>query len=84
MDTCAEFVLWSRYLLRWLGCPSTREEPSPMAKKSVEFDAHKTVKKPTRVSFTTKEGDRVKFEADKKTKVPVHVKFKANPKKGSK
>jgi hypothetical protein len=55
-----------------------------MAKKTVEFDAHTTVKKPTRVSFTTKEGERVKFKAGKKVSVPVHVKFKANPKRGTK
>lgn len=48
-----------------------------MKKKTVEFDAHKTVKKPTEVSFTTKEGEEVDFVARKKTKVPEHVKFKA-------
>ena len=48
-----------------------------MAKKTVEFDAHKTVKKPTKVSFKTKEGEKVRFVADKPAKVPVHVKFKA-------
>jgi len=44
-------------------------------KKKVEFDAHKTVKKPTKVTFKTKSGEKVKFTADKPTKVPVHVKF---------
>jgi hypothetical protein len=43
----------------------------------VNFDAHKTVKQPTRVSFTTKEGDKVRFTAEKPTKVPVHVSFRA-------
>ena len=44
-------------------------------KEKVEFDAHKTVKKPTEVEFTTKKGERVDFVANKATKVPVHVKF---------
>jgi hypothetical protein len=48
-----------------------------MTKKNVEFEAHKSVKKPTAVSFSTKEGKRVRFEAEKKVKVPVRVKFKA-------
>ncbi len=43
--------------------------------KKVEFDAHKVVKKPTEVEFTTKKGEKVDFVADKPTKVPVHVKF---------
>lgn len=47
-----------------------------MKDKTVEFDAHKTVKKPTEVEFTTKNGTKVDFVADKPTKVPVHVKFK--------
>jgi hypothetical protein len=51
-----------------------------MARK-VEFDAHKNVKKPTEVKFTTKDGKRVDFTADKPTKVPVHVKFETNKKK---
>lgn len=46
-------------------------------KRTVEFDAHKTVKKPTEVSFRTKTGKEVNFTADKPTKVPVHVRFKA-------
>lgn len=48
--------------------------------KKVEFDAHKTVKKPTEVQFTTKKGQKVDFVANKPTKVPVHVKFKAGKK----
>jgi hypothetical protein len=47
-------------------------------KKKVEFDAHKVVKKPTEVEFTTKDGKAVDFVAKKPTKVPVHVKFRAN------
>jgi hypothetical protein len=41
-----------------------------------EFDAHKWEKKPTTVTFRTKDGDRVRFTAEKERKVPVHVKFK--------
>ena len=49
-------------------------------KKTVEFEAHKVVKKPTEVEFTTRGGKDVDFVAAKKTKVPVHVRFKANTK----
>ena len=49
-----------------------------MTKKTIEFDAHETVKKPTEVAFTTKTGKEVDFEAMKNVKVPVHVKFTAN------
>jgi hypothetical protein len=52
-----------------------------MPRKNVDFDAHKTVKKPTQVKFTKKDGEPVKFVADKPTEVPVHVHFKANPKR---
>lgn len=48
-----------------------------MAKRTVEFDAHKTVKEPTKVAFKTKDGEKVRFVADKPAKVPVHVKFTA-------
>jgi hypothetical protein len=48
-----------------------------MAKKTVEFDAHKTVKQPTKVSFKKKDGEKVSFVADKPAEVPVHVKFTA-------
>jgi hypothetical protein len=51
-----------------------------MMKKRVEFDAHKIVKKPTEVEFTTKDGKDVDFTANKKAKVPVRVRFKANVK----
>jgi len=54
-----------------------------MAKKRVEFDAHKTVKKETEVKFTTKDGTKVDFEAKKPVKIPVHVKFTANEKRTS-
>lgn len=49
-------------------------------KKRVEFDAHKVVKKPTEVEFTTRDGKDVDFTARKRTKVAVRVKFKANVK----
>lgn len=51
-----------------------------MAKKHVSFEGHKIVKRPTDVSFTTKDGKRVDFEADKKVKVPVRVEFDASSK----
>lgn len=53
-----------------------------MAKKThkVEFNAHKTVKKPADVKFKTKSGERVSFKAKKSAKVPVHVRFNAKNK----
>jgi len=48
-----------------------------MRRKRVEFEAHKTVKRPTPVSFETKDGEEVSFRAEKPTKVPVHVSFLA-------
>ena len=44
-----------------------------MAKKTVEFDAHKVVKQEKEISFTKKDGTPVDFEAKVPTKVPVHV-----------
>ena len=52
-----------------------------MGKKTVEFDAHKTVKVEKEISFTKKDGTPVEFDANVPTKVPVHVKFKADPDK---
>jgi len=49
-------------------------------KRKVEFDAHRVVKHPTEVEFTTSDGKTVDFVADKKRKVPAHVKFKARVK----
>jgi hypothetical protein len=43
-----------------------------------EFDAHKWAKKPAKVSFRTKDGEKVQFTATKEKRVPVHVKFKAH------
>jgi hypothetical protein len=51
-----------------------------LMKKKVEFDAHRIVKKQTEVEFTTKDGKDIDFIAHKKSKVPVHVRFKANVK----
>jgi hypothetical protein len=48
-------------------------------KKTVEFEGHKTVKVEKEISFTKKDGTAVDFEAKVPTKVPVHVKFKADP-----
>jgi hypothetical protein len=48
-----------------------------MKRKRIEFEAHKTVKKPTKVAFETKDGQEVKFKAKKPTEVPVHVSFLA-------
>jgi hypothetical protein len=46
-----------------------------------EFDAHEWRKKPTKVSFRTSDGDKVKFTARKKTRIPVHVRFKTSGRK---
>ena len=48
-----------------------------MKRKRIEFDGHKTVEKPTKVAFGTKDGHEVRFKANKPTKVPVHVSFLA-------
>jgi hypothetical protein len=63
--------------------PSVREwtlkEGEIMKRKRIEFDAQKTVKKPTKVAFETKDGHEISFKAKKPTKVPVHVSFLAKP-----
>jgi len=46
-------------------------------RKRVEFDAHKVVKKATKVAFRTRFGENVRFTAEKPTKVPVRVSFRA-------
>ena len=43
-----------------------------------EFDAHKRTKQPTKVSFRTKDGEKIQFTATKEQRVPVHVKFKTH------
>jgi hypothetical protein len=45
-------------------------------KKTVEFDAHKKVKKRVRVTFPTKDGT-ADFRARKPVEKKIHVKFKA-------
>lgn len=52
-----------------------------MAKRRVEFDAHKTTKKKTEIEFTKRDGTPVDFIAKKPVRVPVHVKFTARDKK---
>jgi hypothetical protein len=49
-------------------------------KKRVEFDAHRVAKKPSEVEFTTRDGKAADFMANKKVKIPVHVKFTSNVK----
>jgi hypothetical protein len=46
-------------------------------RKRVEFDAHKSVKKPTKVEFETRDGTEVAFKARKPVKKKVHVDFLA-------
>ena len=46
-----------------------------------EFEAHKWKKKPTKVSFVTKRGEKVRFTAEKETRVPKHVRFKTTNRK---
>ncbi len=46
-----------------------------------EFEAHEWKKKPTKVSFRTKEGKKVQFTAEKEKRVPKHVKFKTRERK---
>jgi len=69
--------LWVEHWSTILEQNSQHEGGPRMPKKTVEFDAHKTVKRPTKVSFETKKGEKVRFVAEKPGKVPIHVKFKA-------
>lgn len=89
------FVFWGDYAFTFSGllnrkCLSLHEAEfhvsgirteAPMRRKRVEFDAQVTVKKPTEVEFTTKDGKQVDFTAKKPTKEEVHVDFLAKPKK---
>ncbi len=52
-----------------------------MAKRTVKFDAQRREKGPAEVEFNTKDGKHVDFVANVPTRVPVHVRFKANDKK---
>jgi hypothetical protein len=52
-----------------------------MSKKHhVSFNAHKKLPVEKTVSFRTKDGTRVSFEATKKVEKPVHVDFMAKNK----
>jgi len=46
-----------------------------------DFDAHVTKKLPTKVKFTTRDGKRVHFTAEKPTRVKTHVHFKTHGRK---
>jgi hypothetical protein len=46
-----------------------------------DFDAHETRKMPTPVKFTTRDGETVRFTAEKPTRVPKHVHFKTHDRK---
>jgi hypothetical protein len=46
-----------------------------------EFDAHEWKKKPQKVSFRTKGGEKVQFVASKEQRVPVHVRFRTRDRK---
>jgi hypothetical protein len=52
-------------------------EEAGMKMMRVEFDAHKKVKRPTRVAFERKGGEKVCFTAEKPTKVPIRDSFRA-------
>jgi len=49
---------------------------------TVDFDAHETKKVPATVKFTRRDGEVVRFKADKPTRVPKHVHFKTHTKRG--
>ena len=51
-----------------------------MASKNASFVAVKTLKKPTRVQFTTKSGERVSFRAIKTVKKREKVRFRSTKK----
>jgi len=46
-----------------------------------EFDAHERKKKPQKVTFKTKDGEKVQFVARKEQRVPVHVRFRTRDRK---
>ncbi len=48
-----------------------------------EFDAHEWKKKPVKVSFKTREGEKVQFAARKEKRLPVHVRFKTSGRKST-
>lgn len=52
----------------------------PGRRHRVEFKAHKTVTEEVPVSFRTRDGQRVAFDAKEKVRKPVKVKFMARDK----
>jgi hypothetical protein len=73
-------TLLTEFLWRYLGTESIQNKRRRLMKKKVEFDAHRIVKQQTEVEFTTKDGKDVDFTANKRAKIPVRVRFKANVK----
>lgn len=51
-----------------------------MARRTVEFETHKTAQKQTEVEFMKRDGTPVDFMANKRVTVTVHVKFTAKDK----
>jgi len=54
-------------------------EVTKMAK--VDFDAHVTRKVPTPVKFSTRDGEKVRFTAEKPKRVETHVHFETHDRK---
>ena len=50
-------------------------------KQIIKFKAVQVVKQPTKVSFTTRDGQKVTFTGTKAVEKTVAVQFKAKPKK---
>lgn len=48
-----------------------------------DFEAHETRKVPTPVKFTTRDGEKVRFTAERPTRVRKHVHFKTRNRKRS-
>ncbi len=46
-----------------------------------DFDAHVTKKMSTQVKFRTRDGEKVRFTAEKPTRVKTHVHFKTHDRK---
>jgi hypothetical protein len=46
-----------------------------------DFDAHVTKKMATQVKFRTRDGEKVRFTAQKPTRVETHVHFKTRDRK---
>lgn len=50
-------------------------------RKRISFIADRQIKKPVRVEFYTKSGDKVIFKAEKQIKKPTRIEFYAKKKK---